>query len=955
MCATLPLLAEHALGSVVAEVLGQLAVDQRSQTLTQLSARLLDVDAAELDVAASTQVEGRTVDETDVVLALALRAGRPVPPGLSAARRTQRETRATEALDWLRAKRETETGRRLVEEALQAALDPLDPRMPAIPELLVACSHVVADLELVEFAPAVARLLGDSATDVRGAARAALFHLYGRRFDDLPAFAARWPELQGLTPAATGRDEIRAAVDLSNERALQLLELLPAQFEESPLDWRDPGMPPRAARSIGRAVASGVLAPATARAWLVVGIAEVECPAELHARLGGLLDLAQGADPASPAVTEVRAAVRGVVEAAAAGAPEIVFVALTALPRVPFVEGADGDAERVGLARSGALAFDRALTGRRMRPLDPDALQGAILALRDVLRGVEDVAAREALVEPFALLLREIVADVSEPVAVRRAAATSLSISTSKTAATALVEILGAGQAVEVEYELLGALRSAVQSLEPGDEEAEQLLRTLFASLRDADFDRRARALELLLSDELADVLAAEARPAQARFAVQQLPVEETPELRAQLLQLVGRAGDADVLKRLLETSELVEDLADGGDEVARARVEAARSLVDEEARIPTMLQVASRMAGPLGGDEDELAPARVARVRAALDIVLALDESEARALTRADHRWTLEAAIDLHRSKDLLAPALLDSVHRVRLVEVHAQALEVPGDEERDPVRVALTRALFGSDEVLAQLEALDAATPEPASARAERASAIDRAVSAFDAAIAAPVKAARFGWTSRQLRLECIEFLRASGRESAALGRLVVLFSEDDFHAAEAPSHVIRMFAELSISSGPGADPERARSVLAADAVHGLVARQGWRNESVTVRLQDLSALTELVSRAANPARCERSIALLTRQLVSDDEDAVVLREEFAREDPVKPDDLVNRVHRLVRGEAPGDEPGETPDAGGGDGETAGDGDAKGGDEEPPKETTGTGGGDTSASTRP
>ncbi|MEM9382912.1 MAG: hypothetical protein AAGB93_23380 [Planctomycetota bacterium] len=939
LSSALPLLAEHALSSVVAEVLGQLLVDQRSQTLTRLSASFLDLDAAALRAHADSELEGRRADEADVVLAIALRAGRPVPPGLSAARRTQRETRAAEALDWLRSQRESEAERQLVEDALRGALDPLDPSVPTIPELVVACCHVVAQLDLVDLAPSVGRLLGDPASDVRGAARASLYRLYGRRFDDAAAFTAAWAELEGLTPAAAGRDQIHVVVELSNERALQLLELAPARFEESPLDWSDPDMPPRAARSIGRAVASGVLEPATARAWLVDGIAAVESPAELHARLGVLLDLVQASDPASPAATEVRDAVGGVLDAAVTGAPEIAFVALSALPRVPFAVESEGDVRRVALARAGALAFDHAVSERRMRPLDPDALQGAIVALRDVLRGVEDGAARDALVEPFARVLLEVVADPHEPVLVRRAAATSLSISTSKTAANALVEILGSGAAVEVEYELLGALRSAVRSLRPGDEEAEQLLTTLFASARDADFDRSSRALELLLSEELAEVLAAEPRPAEARAAVDRLAAEESPALRAQLLHFAGRVGDAGVLRALLETEGLVEDLAGGGDEVARARVGARRALRAGGAAAGAPVLGGARRVAPELGEDRALDPGRVVRLRAALDVVLALDEAEAAALPRADHRWTLRAAIDLRRSKDLLAPALLDSVHRVRLVGVHAQALEVPGDDELDPTLVAMTRGLFGSDEVRAQLEALDVATPEPASAIAERETRIRVAVESLDFAVGRPDEVDELGWELQKVRLESIDFLRAVGRESAALGRLFALFSEEGFRSADAPAHAIRTFAELSISSGPAADPARERTVLAADAVHQLVGRESWQRDTTTVRLQDLSALTELVRRAANPARCEPAIALLERQLVGEEPSALELREEFARVDPTKLEDLVRRVRGLARSEPADEGGGEGTD----DGEGAGD--SAGGD--PPVEKSGTGGG--------
>ncbi|MGB0333561.1 MAG: hypothetical protein ACPGPE_17275, partial [Planctomycetota bacterium] len=161
---------------------------RRIRRITEISAALLNLDAEAMDRAANAY---RASVPEDLTLAVILRAGRPVPPGLAAARRAQRVARAQEALAWLVRERESGPGREHVDSCLALALSSGGAGTPSIPELEIAASFVVADLELIAHAPAVARLLDEGASaEVRKGAKTALFRLYARSFDSLEGFEA---------------------------------------------------------------------------------------------------------------------------------------------------------------------------------------------------------------------------------------------------------------------------------------------------------------------------------------------------------------------------------------------------------------------------------------------------------------------------------------------------------------------------------------------------------------------------------------------------------------------------------------------------------------------------------------------------------------------------------------------------------------------------------------------
>ena len=909
---------------------------RRIRRITEISAALLDLDAEALDRAATAY---RATVPEDLTLAVILRAGRPVPPGLAAARRAQREARAEEALAWLVRERESGPGREHTDACLDFALSAGGGEAPSIPELEIAASFVVADLELIDHAPAVARLLDKGASaEVRKGAKTALFRLYARSFDSLAGFESRWPQLEGRAPEATGRDELRAALEEGNGRALALLELAPGRFDKGPLDWVDPEMATRAARTLGRAVAGGALDPESARELLVEGLGAVADPGELHARMGVLIDLVQGADAESEAARGVRETVHSVAEASLQAGPDFVWVSLGALRRLQYPPGSDGDAERLAALETAVRVFRGALEARRSRPIDPDALQGAVLAMRDVARGVQDAGERERGVRLLMRDLRALVVDTGLPLGVRRAAASSLTLSSAARDALQLVNLMQSPEAREaLGYELLGALKVVAGSLTPGSEAAETVLDRLFEFVAEPDFDRRRLSLELLLSDEFAPLLAHKVRGTSARWTVLRLRAEPSEELRLRLLSLLARIGTVETLELLLAREGLVEDMIGPDPGMASALCEAALAMHDVSDPAP-LLRLARRIAGPLG-TPDALDPTRVARLRAGVELVLGLDTESSEGLPIRDSRWVVAASVDLRRAYPVLALGQLTRSDRATLRTVHVARLQqaVPGEDEgegtADAPLISLALGLLEADDLAAELRE-DPSEPGVGpgdlvvSARIRRA---ERAMGELDSAMVAPAPMDRLGWDPVNLSLEGIELLRRMGRNEAALVRTESLFGGPRASIAGRSGRAVRLLVVQALeaidaaliqgaSAGDSAgdpagdsaddvadnsagDPAgapagaaasgidstvRARADLAARGLLGLIGKEGWPGELPATQLTDLDALLRLVRVGSDEGARAEAVTYLDERMKSQAAAVVAWRSALAEADP-------------------------------------------------------------------
>ena len=852
---------------------------RRIRRITEISAALLDLDAEALDRAATAY---RATVPEDLTLAVILRAGRPVPPGLAAARRAQRGARADEALSWLVRERESGPGREHTDACLAFGLSAGGGETPSIPELEIAASFVVAELELIEHAPAVARLLDEGASaEVRKGAKTALFRLYARSFDSLADFEARWAQLEGRAPEATGRDELRAALEEGNARALALLELAPKRFDKGPLDWADPEMAAKAARTLGRAVAGGALDPEAARQLLAEGLVGVADPGELHARLGVLIDLVQGADAESEAARGVRQTVLAVAEASLQAGPDFVWVSLGALRRLQYPPGSDGDAERFIALETAVQIFRGALEAGRSRPIDPDALQGAVLAIRDVARGVSEAGERERGVRLLMRDLRALVVDTGLPLGVRRAEAR---------------EALG--------YELLGALKVVAGSLTPGSEAAETVLDRLFEFVAEPDFDRRRLSLELLLSDEFGPLLAHEVRGTSARWTVMRLPAEPSEELRLKLLSLLARIGTVETLDLLLTREGLVEEVIAPDSLLASALCEAALAMYDPADPAP-LLRLARRIAGPLG-TPDALDPSRVALLRAGVQLVLGLEVGPGMQLPLRDSRWVVAASVDLRRAYPVLALGQLTRGDRATLRTLHVERLRgaTESEEAVDSSLVSLALALLEADDLAAELRE---GPTEPgaaddellASARVRRA---EQAMGELDAAMAVPEPMDRLGWSPVDLGLEGIELLRRMGRNEAALVRTESLFQGPTAAVAGRSGRAVRLLVVQALeaidaataSSGAAEQEEtavaptvQARADLAARGLLGLIGQEGWPGELPATQLADLDALLRLVQVGSDGGARDEAVTYLDERMRSPAAAVVAWRSALASAD--------------------------------------------------------------------
>lgn len=834
-----------------------------------------EFNAAQLDAAAQ---QSNGAASADLVLAVLLRAGRPMPPGLSTARRAQRAEHSKEALSWLRVALTNPQRADLVGDAISAALDVASPA----PELSVAAMRVVARLDLVAHALEVARWLDagaaldsalaesardgelDSSPRMKLSAQSALYQLYGRWFEDAATFRAQWEILRGRTPDGTGRDELLSAIQTADQRALTLIEFAPSRLGHSLIDWPSPMMRANAARAIGRAVAAGTLLPAAAREALVDGLPSERSEEALAARLRTLLDLTQGADPTGEAARSVRELVFDVAEQAKSRSCEEIWVMIGALTRLAQPFGSEGDPARSETLKLGVELFERAMRRGEVRSLDPDALHGAIKSLSDLVRSISDESVASEVGRPLVQLVRPMVLGeegasrrAAIPLRVRRAAAEAFALSVQPSDAKDLVALVRSMETPELEYELLGALRAVIAVVEPGGENAEAVIDELFEAAAEPEFDSRARALELLLSEDVRPALLAKPRATEARWALARLQAEPSPELQVSLAELLGLIGDESSLERLLVSDAAdpsgashapLSELAGSSEELVMAAAKLARDLSETN---PTLRSRAAYLIAGQGSTPEEPDAFRPLRGRAALDLMLSvdLDALEPPAERAKALAWIFPLALELrHLTPGPMAAYFTSSeAPALRLRELSLPDGTMVADG--DPPVLALLRSLMRADLARAAAEA----GIEPSS-EAAQSQTLSEIMEGFDVAFAkAPVGGPTGAWTASAIMLESVALLRALDRPEAALNRLDRLVSKDFApDPARIPAGTIRLYVELAREATPFTGRSQERAEKAATLCTNLLTRPSWLKDAPDVRLADLESSLQVASMA-------------------------------------------------------------------------------------------------------
>ncbi len=869
--------------------------DAQRARVARLIDEISDFDAAQLEATAQEKVGAAGAD---LVLAVLLRAGRPTPPGLSTARRAQRDERSEEALTWLRAALADPARAALVSDAVSSALNVSSPA----PELSVAAMCVVAKLDLVQHATEVAQWLSPSSTPaansidaarLRVTARSALFQLYGRWFKDLESFGAQWELLRGRSPQETGRDELLSAIQTANSRALSLIEFAPEALGHGAMEWPSARMRADAARAVGRAVAAGKMGPDEAREALVGGINEERSEDALAARLQTLLDLLQGADPSGEAATEVRTLVFELADLAKTRSCEEIWVMIGALTRLGHPYGVEGDEMRGATVGRAVELFECALTRGEVRALDPDALQSAMTSLSGVIRSIQDDAYATEVARPFAKLVRPMVVGkgaaerrAAIPLRVRRAAADAFALSVEASDAPDLVSLVHSMDTPELEYELLGALRAVIAVLEPGSDGAEDVVHELFDTVADAQFDSRSRALELLLSEDVEPALLAADREEESRWVEGRLLAEPVAELQVRLAKLLGLLGSGASLERMLtpvggnqsETAPLA-TLAAAGEELTVAAADLARSLSkdDPSQRVRGALCIAGARSlwEEEAGDASPLANEvrRPVRFRAALDLMLAVDFESgegATSLAAAERAyalaWIFPAAVELRLAEPGPMAALFSGADEAalalrNLVQLPMDAAGASsGSPDTPPTAQDFVRALMASDQMRAAADV--GLQPADAQSQGEQ---LGEIMEVFREVLDRVHSGGPFyGWTRERLLMEGVDLLLALDKSESAVGRLEMLLDPvvpdpvAKGESATGPSPraplaspaSIRLYAKLIVSAGPLGSQAEARAGRAALHLAELVQRSTWASEPADARLIDLESAIQVES---------------------------------------------------------------------------------------------------------
>lgn len=751
-------------------------------------------------------------DPTLALQVMLLRAGREIPPTVSAARRAEREAARGEALAWLHGRREADPEFDAAWESVTTGL--LLARGQEV--LWTATARTLGRLGDTQHVDELGTALESPRPGVTQAARAALHDLYVDWFSDREAFEAFLIEAGSACEAPAFRERARELEREVRELSVRLLAH-ESQGAAAKLDDPDPFLRAAAARALASAGggegANGVDA-------LLERLAVESDGAVFHALLEALLETQAGAPPDAPVLVAVRARLAEVIER---GDALLQAPAAHALSRMTWAPRAPREERSSLLAGIGLLTRQVRQLSARGTFTDRDVLVTAFRALYQL----GDLAEREQVdLAPVEGALRDValaaIREEAEAQGVRVAAARLLAIVGRPTDIGLMVAVMNArGTSPEFSYMLLGLVGEMARGLKGADAAAPLVLDTLLSNLALGDPDQRRRALDYLADPELAELV----RGADAARFVLSLGVETSPELQARLLELIAERGGPELVAPLLGLSNFDAIANSGPAGIARLVATLSRLAGDD----PALL---TRTAERLLQVENE--NSRVARLTEALALVARVNDADAARLPAADHDEIVAWARELREAGGSL-PGEADFLRR--LVDVH-----IPACSEGSGGRANLAhlQALFLSD-----LLSLD---PEAGSS--------EQVLAHFAQALREAEEQGRSA-EAILVRRDRARFELREGREDAALADYRAVFASA--LAAEGASQRapvldlsdLRGGGELLSTAASGLDgAQAAREALGVSVA--LLEREAWRAEPATVRVQDLLDLADRARRA-------------------------------------------------------------------------------------------------------
>lgn len=735
-----------------------------------------------------------------------LTAGRSIPPGLTAARTSERERRRDEAT-----------------AELARALSPHDPRrepwLARLREILEgagdaelwwAAANLVGRLSIVELADALAPALEGGTGSRRARAGASLRDIYGVWFSGPQEFSAFRSQLGEGTVSSALLERQRALEDENRSQRVRLMRYEPELALES-LTSRDPVLRAEAARVLGEP--GGVSEQAGTVDALFERLRREPVPSVLDRTLSSLVKILKGEDSASEEKSGHKARLIEEIETAVRnGSPGNELSLATTLARLPWGPEWGGPA-RLELAIDLVARLVRDLNKRGSRA-DEDVAAGVIVALQSLVDRA--VGSGVGTAEEYArarLPVLEILADPGRDESVRLAAARAAGSMALVRDVGGMVAALDQPEASsQLQFLLLSGLRTLAPALVRDSEDAQALVDSVARRASDEDVDLRRRALAFLTDPELEFLL--EGRD--LGQLVDQLESENVAELRSLLLAVVRRFGDAQVFERLL-TSDSFDSLASKNPSILSDLVTTLEALAGGDPE--RTMRAAMRLAAV------EAEHARVERLRGMLRLALAVPEVGAREWSPGEHWAIVSWAMQL-RSGGLLveAPGGGATSIRQRLANLHLPLSEGGGvSAMRDYYRALLLSDLrVGSTETNLDAE-------------------IARS---FDAALTG---AAEEGGSFEALvRRDRARFFVLRGSSQAALQEYLWLL-EWDRKPENVASSVLEVSDMRSAARLAGEAPGDASStaLVAHSILSHLVHRPAWGQEPGAVRLDDLREL--------------------------------------------------------------------------------------------------------------